>query len=295
MTFSEETDVRRLWERIKGIFIVGSRTGPKARRRPNNGHPGPESPTWPPTPAQVPQERTKVPRRHGPKPDPKWDAVDWTCGDAEIAKALGVSRARVHQVRQRKGIPTYTELRKTRIFKQIEAMKDELPNLDAGQIAERLGLSRAMTTKYLRQAGYRAGRDYIRSRVAVGPRPHLWKYDWDSVDWENEYNSQIARRFGMAPEQVTMVRKRWGKPKGPDGRAVSPYRFSKESHRPEQVRRLFRQMRVLTARDLITLGVPSGTAYMVLNDLLEEGFLVRYGDGGRWSKYVYVITEEPDL
>jgi len=42
-------------------------------------------------------------RRAGPRE--RWDAVDWTQRDSEIARELGVSRERVRQVRQSRGLP----------------------------------------------------------------------------------------------------------------------------------------------------------------------------------------------
>jgi hypothetical protein len=42
-------------------------------------------------------------RRAGPRE--RWDAVDWTRRDSQIARELGVSRERVRQVRQARGLP----------------------------------------------------------------------------------------------------------------------------------------------------------------------------------------------
>jgi hypothetical protein len=64
----------------------------------------------------VPTVGRKLPRK-GPRPDTpprvrgpsRWDAVDWSRPDVEIAADLGVSKQAVHKQRHRRGLPARGE------------------------------------------------------------------------------------------------------------------------------------------------------------------------------------------
>lgn len=142
-------------------------------------------------------------------PDPKWDGVDWSRTNKEIAAELGVSRQRVDQIRRKRGMPPSSGVHNPALMRSIVELAETLtPRL----IARRLGVSRNTVYYHLQRAGVKA----VDARKA--PRRAAWKYDWDSVDWENETDAEIGRRFGCAGATVTQFRKRTGKPRGPDGR-----------------------------------------------------------------------------
>ena len=152
-------------------------------------------------------------------PDPKWDAVDWSRTNKEIAAELGVSRQRVDQIRRKRGRPRSSGVHNPALMRSIGELADTLtPRL----IARRLGVRVGTVYRYLQRAGVKA----VDARKA--PRRAAWKYDWDSVDWERETNTEIAARFGCSVAVVTKFRKRRGKPRGPDGRTAE-YRALRDS------------------------------------------------------------------
>ena len=144
-------------------------------------------------------------------PDPKWDAVDWSLTNREIARELGVSHQRIAQVRFRRGEQPSSGSHDTRRKRRVVEMAKTLP---VSEIARRLGVSRQAVYSLLARAGVKA----VNARG--GSRPDAWKYPWDDVDWVGKYDSQIARELGCAGPVVSQARKRLGKPAGPDGRRV---------------------------------------------------------------------------
>lgn len=147
-----------------------------------------------------------------------WLEVDWSKRDTEIARDMGVTRQRVNQVRKELKETTPPPVVETRI-KLLQAA--DVSQFTSEEIAAALGVSIGYARQLLAWAGKGSFEgDFRDSRRGV-LRPKSWSYDWDSVDWENEYDAQIAERLGCSPAHVTKQRKRWGKPKGPDGRTIA--------------------------------------------------------------------------
>lgn len=144
---------------------------------------------------------------------PKWFKVDWRYRDRVIAKRLGVTRQRVNQMRQKLGKPPGVWPRTLK-----ERVLELAGTRSAPDIARELGVPKTQVYGVLTDAGVRAR---PADRRAGMERPELWKYAWDSVDWANETDTEIARRLGCSRPIVTLFRKRRGKPKGPDGRTVA--------------------------------------------------------------------------
>lgn len=140
-----------------------------------------------------------------------WFQADWTKSNQEIAEDLGVSRERVRQIRDKYGIPKVNAMRAGRDERVAEAVRLAATRT-AREIAQALGVSVETARGYLRQEGVRAKR----SKRSKQP----CKYPWDDVDWENKYDSEIARELGCSSVAVLHARRRQGRPRGPDGRKV---------------------------------------------------------------------------
>ena len=152
-----------------------------------------------------------------------WESLDWSLPDTSIALLMGVSRERARQVRKKLGKPKTENLNTTRARERAEQAARLAPTHTAAEIAERLRVSTSRVGHYLRARGLRA------VNPNTGIRRDRWKYDWDAVDWAHKFNSQIARELGCSPTTVLLVRRRQGRPDGPDGRQVSPLRFKSRS------------------------------------------------------------------
>lgn len=158
-----------------------------------------------------------------------WLGVDWSKPNQRIANELGVTYERVRQVRAKLGKPKLENQSRVASRERRERLKQlDTSRMTLTEIADEIGVTKATASELLHELGRTATNGGWRTE-RKGPLPSRWKYDWDSVDWENEYNSEIARRFGCKPEQVTMFRKRHNKPEGPDGRRVTNRRQAQEA------------------------------------------------------------------
>lgn len=177
---------------------------------------------------------TESPRYRQPVAD-KYHAVDWTKQDATIARELGVSRERIRQVRNKLGKPKAIGGKWRRRVAPLDTTNMTLP-----EIARAIGADPTDRRKLnsIRMAVVSLGKEYQRRKPPKGPRPEVRKHDWDSVDWVNKYDSQIAREMGIKNHaQVTVMRKRLNKPKGPDGRAIgAARRRAAEARRKREAR-----------------------------------------------------------
>lgn len=140
--------------------------------------------------------------------------VDWSKNDPEIAKEVGVTKQRIHQVRKERGIPRAKK--KTMVDKVLEVYE---PGMTYKDLAEESSL----TEVQVRNAMYKASEiDGFNPEIKLrnGDQGNHGQYDWDSVDWANEKNTEIAERLGCHPVTVSFRRR---------GNAKSPhFRFPKE-------------------------------------------------------------------
>ena len=145
-----------------------------------------------------------------------WDHVDWSLTDTEIADSLGVTRSRVGQKRRHLGKPKAAP-KADQHLTALAAL--DTSSMTASQVATHFGWNKGTTYDRLRRLGRSVANGGFKRHS--GPRPGARKYDWDSVDWVNKGDTQIARELGCSqPSVVTMTRKRLGKPRNPN--AIGP-------------------------------------------------------------------------
>ena len=124
------------------------------------------------------------------------DRVDWSKPDTEIAADVGVTRQRVHQVRQGRSIPSVEDQRREEHEALLaEWLVDHKPeHYTRVEVREQTDLPAhflAQSTLPFRARG----------------RSKTTKYDWDSItleEWATTNNSDLAERLGV--RSVSSVR-----------------------------------------------------------------------------------------
>lgn len=239
------------------------------------------------------RHRRGVRRPHpGRPPRADWDSVDWTRIDAEIARDVGVSRERVRQKRRALGARDSVKPHERR-REQLQAM--DTSQLTLEEVARELGVSKHAARVDLRKLGRSVSNGGVKAKPVAKWRPNEWKYDWDAIDWANRFDSEIARELGCAVATVTMTRKRQKRPRGPDGRRVSPHRFKAR----RRLLKLERPLMValsetpgLTVTQLAErLDVREAAVYRVVQRLFDRGRVSRAGRGLRSDPYRYEVTQ----
>lgn len=231
--------------------------------------------------------------KRGPKPKVDWATVDWTLGDREIAEAVGVTRQRVNQARQKLGKASARDQARERRLDAIDAM--DTSNMTAQDVADALGVSVHRAYLLLRETGRTSQNGgYKRSPHPLKGRaqPEKWKYDWDSIeDWSKESNATIARKLGADQSYVCAYRQRKGLPKGPDGRSEANARRG-YGVAQQRALNLIRERRVMTYAEFLEAGVPHGSLTPALRTLERDG-VVRVLRGQK--PYAVLLTEVTDV
>jgi hypothetical protein len=129
----------------------------------------------------------------------RWDSVDWTKNDSEIAKLLGCSREAVRVWRKKTGMPPSPHKGKSGNDVRWESVDWTRHNYE---IAKSVGRSHQYISKMRSQLGKpKAPCDWVKS-----------KYDWSSMDWLLP-NKEIASILGCSEALVSQHRKRKGMPR----------------------------------------------------------------------------------
>ncbi|MFA5626145.1 MAG: hypothetical protein WC965_01550 [Thiohalomonadaceae bacterium] len=130
-----------------------------------------------------------------------WEAVDWDMTDSEIARLVGVTRQRVHQVRHALGKPR--SLSRSAVRRKVLAESGGIKT--AKEWADEFNVSVSTIQKDLTLVGAEV------KKPTPKPRKGRWVTDWDAVDWENKTVSQISRELGIAYPVVFRQKKRWSR------------------------------------------------------------------------------------
>lgn len=155
------------------------------------------------------------PRKPGSAPSVDWDAVDWRRRDVDIARDAGVTRERVRQVANDKGLPASSERHRAALLAWLRENYNPMWTAEdaAAWISQEFGrpFSPAWASEYARAAGVGGAR---------GANKDAWGHDWGSVDWRQSTND-IARQLGAPPQSVANWRSKIRRNKWPvaqDGR-----------------------------------------------------------------------------
>src|SRR6185437_6180558 len=110
-------------------------------------------------------------RREGRISNEDWDKVDWCLRDAQIARALNISRERVRQVRASRGIgPSAHRALVQRFSKWVASNRERLHGLPVYEVLKMFGcdLSQQVARRLLR---------------AHNIKPHDPASRWRGIDW----------------------------------------------------------------------------------------------------------------
>ncbi len=134
-------------------------------------------------------------RRAGRVSVDDWEKVDWCQRDAEIARALGISRERVRQVRANRGKgPSAHRAQVHQFSRWIVANKERLNGLPVYEVLKMFGctLSQQVARRLLR---------------AHGIVPHDPASRWRGVDWRLP-NRDLARIWSTSSKYIANIRAR---------------------------------------------------------------------------------------
>jgi len=141
---------------------------------------------------QYPYERPRHPSKQSSQ---VWDKVDWTQRDSQLARAIGISRERVRQVRAARGIgPSDHQARLEQFERWVHANRKHLHGLRADEVIAKWGSphSLSMARRLLKKAKVRP--------FSRGAR-------WQEADWRLP-NRDLARIWAVTPNCITDVRAR---------------------------------------------------------------------------------------
>jgi hypothetical protein len=185
-------------------------------------------------------------RRQGRVSSDEWEKADWAQRDADIARALGVSRERVRQVRAARGIgPSTHRATVQRFMRWAKGHRVKLHGIPVAEALRSFGdeLSPQVARRVLRLAGV---------------RPHDPGSRWREVDWRLP-NRDLARLWNTSAKYVANIRARlkagpaqWDAPRGKlNGNGRYQQALSLEKQRARSARALHGGAR---KRELVNAG-----------------------------------------
>lgn len=135
------------------------------------------------------------------------DRFDWSMGDSEIARVLGVSRQMVWKARRAAHAPPAA--RRSRkaggaVERVLAIPREQVAKMTAKAVARRIGSSESWAASVMKGLGLSWVRPPARlsSRLPGAGARRLW----------SKSNADIARRYGVTPGYVAVYRWRHGIP-----------------------------------------------------------------------------------
>lgn len=168
-------------------------------------------------------------------------------------------------------------------------------------VAGMLGVSHNTARDYLRSLGRTTANGGCKNGNSK-ERPGRRIYNWDVVAWKEKFDSEIARELNCAPAVVTQTRRRQKRPKGPDGRKVSPWRGNRLLRNVQRQERATRILATLRDNGSLTrielselLSMPMTTLSNDLPRLVARGRITHErGAGAKGQAFIYSIPDSKE-
>jgi transposase len=152
----------------------------------------------------------------------KWEGVDWTMRDTDIARHLGVTRERVRQVRKNRGVasPDHGQhLTSLRIREFLRARPEDAAKKTVEEMSKEFNCSETVVRNQLKEFGikavpnawfYRINKDNLKSFCTINPRTGCWEIKGHGERPYPKFGSRYARHVvyewfkGKIPKGLSM-------------------------------------------------------------------------------------------